>query len=137
MANMKRVKMLLMSAMLLIMAMSFTSCEDDVYYDGDELVGVWELDSDEYGIVGDYDVDKYRFNYDGTGTYGYYDNAGRWISDVPFVWSCGWDGPGSVSIDFGRNGGIYYYYYQYHGRSLTFSEDPGFRSWLTYYRVAN
>lgn len=133
---MKKVRVLLMAALVSVMALGFASCEDDNFYRG-SVVGVWELESDEYGYVGDYDVDKYRFNYDGTGVYGCYDSYGRWVADIPFIWDYGWDGEGSVCIDFGANGGVYYYYYDFDGPYLVLSQDPRFRSWLSYRRVAN
>ncbi len=117
-------------ALLSVMTLSLTSCEDDEHYYG-SVVGVWELESDDYGIVPEIDIDKYAFYPDGTGVYGCYDNRGVWISDIPFLWSYGWAGPGTICIDFG-GANEYYYYYDFDGPYLMLSEDPHFRSWLSY-----
>ena len=57
---MKKVRVLLLMALLSMMTMSLTSCEEDEHYYGN-VVGIWELQSDEYGYVPDIDVDKYAF----------------------------------------------------------------------------
>ena len=132
---MKKVRVLLLMALLSVMTMSLTSCEEDEHYYGN-VVGIWELQSDEYGYVPDIDVDKYAFYPDGTGVYGCYNDKGYWISDIPFLWSYGWNGPGSICIDFG-GANEYYYYYDFDGLNLVLSEDPYFRSWLSYRRVPN
>ncbi|MGN0213357.1 MAG: hypothetical protein ACI4AH_00935 [Muribaculaceae bacterium] len=132
---MKRVRVLLMIAFLSVMTLGFSSCDEEDFRYG-SVVGVWELESDEYGYVPDIDVDKYAFYPDGTGVYGYYDYRGFWVSDVPFLWSYGWAGDGSICIDFG-GADEYYYYYEFDGHNLVLSEDPYFRSWLSYRRVPN
>ena len=66
---MKNVRVLLLMALLSEMTLSLTSCEDDEHYYG-SVVGVWELESDDYGIVPEIDIDKYAFYPDGTGVYG-------------------------------------------------------------------
>lgn len=134
--DMKRLRVLLMAAFLTVMAMSFTSCEEvEIRYGNVE--GVWELESDQYGYVRDLDVDKYRFNYNGTGVYGCYDSYGHWVADIPFVWDYGWNGDGTILIDFGSNGGVYRYYYDFDGGYLMLSKDPSFRTYLAYRRVPN
>ncbi|MGM9804704.1 MAG: hypothetical protein ACI308_11080 [Muribaculaceae bacterium] len=132
---MKKVRVMLMMAMVAMLSVCFSSCDDDEFTDS--VVGVWELESDEIDFVAEYMVDKYRFNPDGSGVYGCYDRYGNWLSDIPFVWDYGWDGRNTICIDFGADGGVYYYYYERHGVYLTLSEDPSFRTWLQYCRVAN
>ena len=98
---MKKVRVLLLMALLSVMTLSLTSCEDDEHYYG-SVVGVWELESDDYGIVPEIDIDKYAFYPDGTGVYGCYDNRGVWISDIPFLWSYGQDPAPSASTSAGQ-----------------------------------
>lgn len=80
---MKKVKNMFMPfMMLLIMAVSFTSCEEDEPYYS-PLVGSWELLEDVYGVVPQTDIDRLHFNANGVGVYeaidpytGYW---GQWI----------------------------------------------------------
>lgn len=131
---MNKVRVFMTSVLVMFMALSFSSCEEDIHYGS--VVGCWELESDEYGYVDDVMVDKYYFYADGTGVYGYYDRDAYgyyWVGDVPFDWGYGWDGPGSIWMDFGY-GERYYYYYDFTGRDLLLSRDPHFRTWLRYVR---
>lgn len=123
---MTKIKTLLMATLVAMMALGTTSCDDE--YDYRDIAGCWELYADEVGPVNEYDVDKYYFYEDGSGTYGYYDH-GEWVGDVTFVWS--FSGDHSICVDFGR-GERYYYYVDMRGRSLYLSEYPDFYTYLQY-----
>ncbi len=130
---MKKLRVLLMSAILSVLAIGMNSCGEINY---GSVVGTWELQSDEYGYVDDYSVDKYHFYADGTGVYGYYDYdryGAYWVGDVPFRWGYGWDGPNSIWMEF-YDGSVYRYYFDVYGSRLKLSQDRRFRSWLLYSR---
>ncbi|MBQ4344769.1 MAG: hypothetical protein IJC40_02545 [Muribaculaceae bacterium] len=75
---MNRLKTALMPIiMIVVMAVSFTSCEeDDPRYS--PLCGTWELLEDEYGVVPASQRDYFTFYSDGTGEYEGYDVYGHW-----------------------------------------------------------
>lgn len=89
---MKTKKLLFPFMMMLLMAVSFSSCyeDDDRYYS--PLVGSWELLEDQYGLVPQVYIDRLHFYSDGRGVYEAYDNYGYWNS-----WNIWWD-------DYGRYG---------------------------------
>ena len=54
---MNKVRVFMTSVLVMFMALSFSSCEEEIRYGS--VVGCWELESDEYGYVDDVMVDKY------------------------------------------------------------------------------
>lgn len=64
-----------------MMAMSFTSCEENPYYS--PLVGSWELLEDVYGVVPQNEIDRLHFNSNGVGIYEainpYHNRWDQWI----------------------------------------------------------
>ncbi len=78
---MKTKKSLFTIMMLLVMAMSLTSCEENPYYS--PLIGSWELLEDVYGVVPQNEIDRLHFNSNGVGKYEavnpYYNHLDQWI----------------------------------------------------------
>ncbi len=71
--------------MLLMMIVSFTSCDkDEPYYS--PLIGSWELLEDQYGVVPTDYINYFHFYADGHGVYEGYDNHGFWSN-----WDIWWN----------------------------------------------
>lgn len=81
---------------IILMALSFTSCDDDDYYDGPYAGPLTSYDWELYSVngvpVSEFDVVEFQFYGNGAGTYGRYDPSGSWYT-VPISWNIYGNGP--------------------------------------------
>ncbi len=124
---MKKLQTTMMICVLALVALTLNSCIEDEPYLWN-ITGTWQLEQNQYGVVGDYQVVKYNFNPDGTGGYGYFDNRGQWGSE-PILWRDGVLGINTLQVTY-QDGTYDIYYYRMDGSgNLILSDTPQFYKW--------
>lgn len=114
-------------SIIVLMSTCFSSCDPN---DGPVIpgiVGTWQLSFDQIGPIGGFAVDKYEFNIDGRGYYGYYDRFNIW-RNIPFVWrTYASYGANVIVIDYLDGNPPVQSYYDFDGGYLIFwTDNPNF-----------
>lgn len=79
----------LLTAIMTVMALAFTSCDDEDYWYGNDgtdsrLIGVWEQIQANGVAVSKYDTQYFQFDGNGRGRYFYYQNGQPYVENIRF-----------------------------------------------------